>query len=177
MSARLRTALQWLGADLAELPWQWLVNSMAGSSLTPRPVRYLLYRLGGMAVDSASILPGQHFLSRKVRIAKGVFINYRCFFENRLAPIEIGENVSLAMEVMLFTGTHPIGPGEKRCGPVVSAPVKIGKGCWLGARVMVLPGVTIGEGCVIAAGAVVTGNCEPNGLYAGVPARRIRDLV
>lgn len=49
-------------------------------------------------------------------------------------------------------------------------------GCWLGGNVTVLPGVTIGRGCVIAAGAVVTKSCDPNGLYAGVPARRIRDL-
>jgi maltose O-acetyltransferase len=54
--------------------------------------------------------------------------------------------------------------------------VSVGNGSWLGTGVTVLPGVTIGEGCVIAAGAVVTADCAPDGLYAGVPARRIRDL-
>jgi maltose O-acetyltransferase len=41
---------------------------------------------------------------------------------------------------------------------------------------MLLPGVTVGDGCVIAAGSVVTGDCEPHGVYAGVPAKRVRDL-
>ncbi|WP_372495087.1 acyltransferase [Nocardioides pinisoli] len=49
-------------------------------------------------------------------------------------------------------------------------------GAWIGAAVTVLPGVTIGPGCVVAAGSVVTADCQANGLYAGVPARRIRDL-
>lgn len=176
MNARLKTAVQWLAEDLRRLPWRWLVNGLAASALTPRVLRYGIYRLCGMAVDSASILPGQLFMSRAIRIGKGAFINQRCFFENLEAPIEIGANTSLAVEVMLNTGVHPIASAECRCGPVKGAPIKIGSGCWLGARVSVLPGVTIGDGCVIAAGAVVTKDCEPNGLYAGVPARRIRNL-
>jgi maltose O-acetyltransferase len=48
---------------------------------------------------------------------------------------------------------------------------------WMGARVTVLPGVTVGDGCVIAAGAVVTKDCEPGGVYAGLPARRIRSVA
>ena len=52
----------------------------------------------------------------------------------------------------------------------------IGDGSWLGQNVSVIAGVTIGAGCMIAAGAVVVSDCEPNGLYAGVPARRIKNL-
>lgn len=55
-------------------------------------------------------------------------------------------------------------------------PITVGDGCWIGARAVILPGVTIGDGCVIAAGAVVSKDCAPNGMYAGVPARRIREL-
>ncbi|WP_447643573.1 acyltransferase [Nocardioides zeae] len=54
--------------------------------------------------------------------------------------------------------------------------MEIGNGAWIGARALILPGVSVSEGCVIAAGAVVNRNTEPHGLYAGVPARRIRDL-
>ena len=52
----------------------------------------------------------------------------------------------------------------------------IGDGCWIGARALLLPGTTVGSGSVVAAGAVVRGACEPNSLYAGVPAARIRAL-
>lgn len=52
----------------------------------------------------------------------------------------------------------------------------VGDGCWIGANATILPGVTVAPGCVIAAGAVVTKDTEPDGLYAGVPARRVRDL-
>ena len=52
----------------------------------------------------------------------------------------------------------------------------IGDGCWIGANVTILPGIEIGTGCIIGAGALVTKNCKPNGLYVGVPAKRIRDL-
>lgn len=64
-----------------------------------------------------------------------------------------------------------IGGGEGYTFPTL-----IKDGCWVGANVTIIPGVTIGEGCIIAAGAVVTKNCEPDGLYAGVPAKRIKDL-
>jgi maltose O-acetyltransferase len=56
------------------------------------------------------------------------------------------------------------------------SPVRIGSGCWLGAGVIIVPGVEVGAGCVIAAGAVVASDLPANGLYGGVPARRIDDL-
>jgi maltose O-acetyltransferase len=49
-------------------------------------------------------------------------------------------------------------------------------GCWIGAGATILPGVTVRAGCIVASGAIVTKDCEPNGLYAGNPARRIREL-
>jgi maltose O-acetyltransferase len=77
---------------------------------------------------------------------------------------------------MFCTSTHEIGSRERRGGKSISIPIKVGNGCWIGARSMILPGVTIGDGCIIAAGSVVTKDCEPNGLYAGTPAKRIKDL-
>ena len=98
-----------------------------------------------------------------------------CRFEE-YAPIVIGDGVEFGPEVALLTASHEIGgPGHRAGTPYVS-PVRIGDGCWLGARVTVLPGVTIGRGCLVAAGAVVASDCAPDGLYAGVPARRVRDL-
>ncbi|MCZ4551792.1 acyltransferase [Gordonia rubripertincta] len=76
-----------------------------------------------------------------------------------------------------MTGTHEIGNSNKRASePTILSSVVIGDGAWLGAGVLVNPGTTIGPGCVIAPGAVVTRDCEPDGLYAGIPAKRIREL-
>jgi len=63
-----------------------------------------------------------------------------------------------------------------RAGETEYLDINIGKGCWICANVLILPGVTIGEGTVVAAGAVVTSDLEPDCLYAGVPALKIKQL-
>ena len=91
-------------------------------------------------------------------------------------PIVIGARCNIAMQVMFCTENHEIGDASRRAGALVCAPISVGDGCWIGTRAIILPGVSIGEGCIIAAGAVVNRDCAPNGLYAGVPAKRVRDL-
>ena len=103
-------------------------------------------------------------------------MNHRCYFDTR-DRISVGARVAFGMEVMVCTSTHEPGDQQRRAGPYTTAPVTIGDGSWIGARALILPGVTVGEGCVVAAGAVVREDCEPGGLYAGVPARRVRDLA
>ena len=78
--------------------------------------------------------------------------------------------------VTIVTSDHPIGPDGRPQGDAVGREVVIGDRAWLGARSMVLPGVTIGEGAVISAGAVVTRDCRPYAIYAGVPARLVGHL-
>jgi maltose O-acetyltransferase len=82
----------------------------------------------------------------------------------------------VAMRVLFTTSTHEIGDSQRRAGELVRKPIEVGKGCWIGAGAVILPGIVIGDGCVIGAGAVVNRDCDPNGLYVGVPARRIREL-
>nr|WP_246298615.1 DapH/DapD/GlmU-related protein [Nocardioides panaciterrulae] len=81
------------------------------------------------------------------------------------------------MRVLFCTATHEIGPASRRAGEQVKADITVGDGVWIGAGAQVMPGVTIGDGCVIAAGTVVVRDCAPHGMYAGVPARRVRDLA
>jgi acetyltransferase-like isoleucine patch superfamily enzyme len=69
-----------------------------------------------------------------------------------------------------------MGSRERRYAGLEALPVTIGAGVWVGARAMIMPGVTIGDGAVIAAGAVVTKDVPPNTLVAGVPARIVREL-
>jgi hypothetical protein len=68
------------------------------------------------------------------------------------APVRIGHRVNIGRETLILTGTHEIGALTRRCGPNRAEPVAIGDGTWVGARVTILPGVTIGAGCVVAAG-------------------------
>ena len=91
-------------------------------------------------------------------------------------PIIIGNRAQIAYHVTLITGDHHIGPPASRAGVMNARPITIGEGAWIGARVVVLPGVTIGAGAVVAAGAIVTKDVAPNTLVAGVPARFLRKL-
>lgn len=156
-------------------PWELLVNKIAASSMILPRTRRAIYRRCGLGVDSYGVRPGCLFHTAKISIGDSTLVGQGCHFENR-ERISIGSRCSLAPEVMIATSSHRIGPPQERAGAHNGGPVAIGDGCWIGARVTVLPNVTIGDGCVIAAGAVVTEDCERDGLYAGVPARRIRDL-
>jgi acetyltransferase-like isoleucine patch superfamily enzyme len=76
----------------------------------------------------------------------------------------------------VLTTTHDIGPHEQRCHGSRSEPVTIGDGAWIGTRALILPGVHVGAGCVVAAGAVVTDSVPPDSLVGGVPAKVLRTL-
>jgi maltose O-acetyltransferase len=90
--------------------------------------------------------------------------------------IVIGERCLIGPHCLIMdTPFHPLDP-ERRLEPPDTAPIEIGENVWLGARVMVMPGVTIGRDAAIAAGSVVTHDVPPRTLAAGVPARVIREL-
>ena len=92
------------------------------------------------------------------------------------AEVAIGDRVRIGHDVLLLTNDHEIGPAELRCGPLVARPIHIGDGAWLASRCIVLPGISIGAGAIVAAGAVVTRDVPPNTLVAGVPARVVRTV-
>ncbi|MFC9918993.1 acyltransferase [Agromyces binzhouensis] len=155
-----------------------LANTVAGSPFwTPR-FRSRLLRMFGVAIGrGARVYPYLRFVGDVdgLRVGVGAFINLGLVVGSG-APVTIGERAFIGPGVQLLPTSHEIGPSEARAGANLSRPIEIGAGAWLGAGVLVLGGVTVGGGCVVAAGAVVTEDCEPDGLYAGVPARRIRTL-
>lgn len=110
---------------------------------------------------------------RSVSIGEGSFLNRQVFVDTE---VHLGRRVYVGPRAMFITARHPIGGPELRAAPGRPDPIHVGDGTWIGAGATILPGVTIASGCVIAAGAVVTRDCAQDGLYAGVPARRVRDL-
>jgi maltose O-acetyltransferase len=92
------------------------------------------------------------------------------FYTHPDAPIRIAENCDIGPGVQFITGTHEIGPATRRAGAGLARAISVGRGTWIGASVRILGGVTIGEGCVVAAGAVVTQDIPAQSLAAGIPA-------
>ena len=91
--------------------------------------------------------------------------------------IHIGNNVDIAPRVYIGNGTHELGvDGIRRAGKGVSKDISIGDGTWICTGAVILPGVTIGKMCVIAAGAVVGKDVEDNTLVGGIPAKLIKKL-
>jgi len=118
-------------------------------------------------VDRRSTL----LLYGRVRIGNGVYIGVGCYFDAR-GGLSIGNRVQIGAGTKCFAFNHGLGPGE----PDTMRGISIGDDVWIGANVVVLDGVTIGNGAVIAAGAVVRGDVAPMTLVGGVPARLIRRL-
>jgi maltose O-acetyltransferase len=110
-----------------------------------------------------------------VTIGRGTFVNYDCIMLDS-APITIGEACQIATRVQLITATHPIDPVPRREGWEYALPIAIGDNVWLGAGVIVLPGVAIGQDTVVGAGAVVTRDLSAGIVAAGVPARVLRPI-
>lgn len=147
------------------------------SALCPDRYRGRLLRRAGVDIHpSALVFSGLRLVgSATVTICEGAFINHDCLLEAS-ADIWIGPRVSLGNEVAVLTSEHDHSDPRQRGGSRRLHPVRIEAGVWLGARSTVLPGVTIGEGCVIGATSLVTSDCASHGLYVGAPARRVREL-
>jgi len=139
---------------------------------------WLLERREGHVAAGARVAGGSRVIGRGcLAIGTDSWVGpYGLFFTHPDAPITIGARCDIAPEVSFITGTHESGSALRRAGADAARPIRVGDGCWLGARVTVLAGVSIGDGAIVAAGAVVAGDVEPNTLVGGVPARLIRRL-
>src|SRR5690606_27814825 len=104
-----------------------------------------------------------------------VFFNFNCVILDP-AEVHIGSNVLFGPGVHIYTATHPLDPGERRKGLESALPVYIRNDVWVGGGAIICPGVRIGDGAVIGAGAVVTKDVPPRVLAAGNPGRVIREL-
>ena len=116
----------------------------------------------------------------KLAVGKYISIGAGCYFNAGTTfiddwKIEIGSNCLFGPNVTLCTTGHPISPNHRMDG-MYSFPIKIGNTCWIGANVIVLPGITIGDHSVIGAGSVVTKDIPANVVAAGNPCRVLRQI-
>jgi maltose O-acetyltransferase len=173
--AALRHALAPQPQNVTSRAWAFQVNVLAASPLITRETRRRIYRRNGIDVESDWLEPACYIHSNDIWIGPEVYLNYGVHIEN-VARVEIGARTGLGVQTTVITSNHAIGPHDRRLGEWHYEPVTIGAGCWIAARSTILPGVTIGDGCIVGAGSVVKDDCEPDAVYAGVPARKIRDL-
>lgn len=111
-----------------------------------------------------------------IDLGNDVFINHNCYFMD-CAKITIGNHVFIGPDCGFYTAAHPLQYSLRNQGLEKALAITIGDNCWIGAKVSVMPGVCIGSGSVIAAGAVVTKDIPENSLAVGVPAKVIRKIV
>jgi maltose O-acetyltransferase len=147
-----------------------------GSRLRPAILRAAGFRIGAGTVfwGRPTIVGGQD-LQKRLVIGADCWFNLNCYFDLG-GDITIGDRVAVGQEVMILTNSHRVGDLNRRAGPLNASPVRVEDGAWLSTRCTILPGVTIGSGAVVAAGAVVNRSVPPNVMVGGVPARIIREL-
>lgn len=93
-----------------------------------------------------------------------------------VCEIRIGDNCFVAPQVGIYTATHPLDPQERISGTEFGKPITIGDNCWIGGSATIVPGVTLGNNVVVAAGAVVTKSFGDNVVIGGNPAKIIKEL-
>lgn len=141
---------------------------------TPKPLN--AWRIRWLALFGATI-DGRPFVHQRARVMRPWNLTLRdraCLGDGAVAycldEIEVGAGATVAQEAYLCAGSHDFDQPSR---PLKTAPIVVEAEAFIGLRAIVLPGVTIGAGCVVGAGAVVTRDTEASGVYVGNPARRV----
>lgn len=161
---------------IQDLESSWMINTSinrAEYAFLDGSLHPLFAELLGRKLDSTSqILPPVYIdFGHQVEVGKNVFINHNCTMMSA-GGIVIEDNVMIGPQVTLTTTNHDFTDHFT----LLCKPIHIGRNVWIGARALILPGVTIGENSVIAGGAVVTRDVEPNVVVGGAPARVLKHL-
>lgn len=143
---------------------------------TPEELREIMGRLTGRPIDDSFRLfpPFYTDFGKNIRIGKDVFINSGCHFQDQ-GGIEIGDGALIGHNVVLATINHDLDPAMNRKNHY--GPIKIGTHVWIGSNATILPGVTIGDWAVVAAGAVVTRDVPAMAVVGGVPAKVLKIMT
>ena len=149
----------------------WLLILRIVSFIPSHLLRKLFYWISGikMPFDSTIHLGSNFFKPSGIQIGHNTIIGYRAFLDGR-GKLTIGNHVDIASEVLIYTDEHNLN--DPNFGNSF-APVTIGDYVFIGPRAIILPGVKIGKGAVVAAGAVVTKDIPDSEIWGGVPAKKI----
>jgi acetyltransferase-like isoleucine patch superfamily enzyme len=136
-------------------------------------IRERLSEITGSPIDFSTTIfvPFYTNFGQHIKIGKRVFINHACTFLD-LGGIYIEDDVLIGPKVNLITENHPVDPSKRKSLDLGSILVK--KNAWIGAGATILPGITIGENAIVAAGAVVTKDVPANAIVGGIPAKFIK---
>ena len=142
---------------------------------TPAEIRALMTELTGEEIeDTFGLFPPFYTdCGKNTHFGKHVFVNAGCKFQDQ-GGIYIEDGALIGHNAVLATLNHDPDPAKRQ--NLIPAPIHIGKNVWLGANVTVLPGVTIGENAIVAAGAVVSKDVEAGTVVAGVPAKFVKRI-
>lgn len=168
--------------DDPEISAMWEVVSRA-LSLSPAlnastnidQIRQLLSDLIGTNIDVSTTVfaPFYTNFGRHITIGKNVFINHACTFLD-LGGITIEDDVQIGPKVNIITENHPTDPAQRKMLLLNSVLIK--RNAWIGAAATILPGVTIGENAIVAAGAVVHKDVADNTIVGGIPAKVLKTI-
>ncbi len=142
-------------------------------SIPSHKIRNYFYRRSGVTLPHTSSIHwhAEFYAPTRVVIGENCIIGDNCFLDGRQG-ITFGENVNVGSHVSIYTRQHDIDSPDFA---EIGAPVVVGSYAWIASHSVILPGVTIGEGAVVAAGSVVPRDVPPYTLVGGNPARVIRE--
>ena len=141
----------------------------------PDEVRALLSELFGYEVPrSLRVFPPFYTdFGRNITVGEHVFINACCHFQDH-GGVVLGDGCQIGHNVVFATLNHGLSPDDRQ--HTYPAPIVLGKNVWVGSNATILPGVTIGDNAVVAAGAVVAKDVAANTVVGGVPAKFIKEI-
>ena len=144
------------------------------NAVNPEEITQLLSRILDKELQDVAVFTPLYInCGKHITIGKNVFINFDCTFL-ALGGITIEDDVLIGPKVSLITENHPLNPEERK--GLAGKPILIKKNAWIGANATILPGVTIGENAVVAAGAVVSKDVPDDTVVGGIPAKFIKKI-
>lgn len=160
--------------------WIWNIINIV-LEIMPPTIRKVCFKLmlGGYGKQSVIDYRTYFRYPSKIKIGDSTWVNrgtkfYASMHTSDKYNIEIGSHVAIGPEVHFFSAGHD---HTKLDLPDTYGKIVVGDYCWIGGNSIILQGVTIGEGSIVAAGSVVTKDVEPYTIAAGVPAKKIKDRV
>ena len=168
--------------DDPQMPEMWekvnrtlKLNPALNNSTDTEQIRERLSDIIGKPIDESTtvFVPFHTNFGQHIQLGKNVFINHGCTFLD-LGGIVIEDDVLIGPQVCIVTENHPVNPAQRKSLDLKS--VTIRRNAWIGANATILPGVTVGENSIVAAGAVVNNDVPANTIVGGVPAKEIKRI-